>query len=503
MFLILTIALLPLGLVALFASLQAIRTADAERVSLLRIEATQSGRKLASEIASDSTALSIGVNAFAAGVADPKQCSRLDTFMRMRTSSSANFAIYDRSGRAICVTHDKPIFHISRERLFVQPAIELLASPARLLVRTLSRDKRLVAIVVYERERLVAMTDPATAMANHRIILAQGASILPLDPRPQPTHGGIIERVSAPVDHTDLRLTVSARQPPKTLVRTISLFLPLVMWFAAAGIGWFVVNRLLIQPLVTLRRAVAAYQPGIVLKPLEKMQTPAKEIVDLGETFRAISEDVATHEAEMADSLVKQRKLTREVHHRVKNNLQIIASLINLHSRSAATPEASEAYGTIQRRVDALSVVHRNHYAELEENRGVGIRPLVSELSASLRASAPETAKRLNIQIDSADLHVSQDVAVPVAFLTTELVELAMLCEPNATVRISIKAVADEPNKAELCVASSALRATAALEARLDGRFDRVLTGLSRQLRAPLKRNEEEGIFCIEIMVLE
>ncbi|MGK2912371.1 MAG: sensor histidine kinase [Sphingobium sp.] len=503
MFLILALALLPLGLVALVASLQAIRTADAERISLLRIEATQSARKLASEIAADSTALSIGTNALADGTADAKQCSRIDAFMRKRASDKARFSIYDKSGRRICATPGKPAFRISQTHLVSRPTIELLPRQGLLLVRTFSRDNRLVALISYQRERLMAMTDPATAMANHHIILTQGKNIFPLDPRPLLANGGTIERVSASVERTNLGLTVAARQPPQTLVRTMSLFLPLVMWFAAAGIGWFVVNRLLIQPLVMLRRAVAAYQPGIVLRPLEKIQTPAQEIVDLGETFRAISEDVATHEAEMADSLVKQRKLTREVHHRVKNNLQIIASLINLHSRSAATPEASEAYGTIQRRVDALSVVHRNHYAELEENRGVGIRPLVSELSASLRASAPDTAKRLNIQIDSADLHVSQDVAVPVAFLTTELVELAMLCEPNATVRISITPAKDQVHKAELRVVSSALRTTPALEARLDGRFDRVLTGLSRQLRAPLHRNEEDGVFCIEISVLE
>ncbi|WP_254557509.1 hypothetical protein, partial [Salmonella enterica] len=90
----------------------------------------------------------------------------------------------------------------------------------------------------------------------------------------------------------------------------------------------------------------------------------------------------------------------------------------------------SDAYASIQRRVDALSVVHRNHFAELEENRGVGVRPLISELSASLRGTAPALARRFAIQIDSDNLHISQDVAVPIAFLLTELVELAMMLAP-------------------------------------------------------------------------
>jgi two-component system, sensor histidine kinase PdtaS len=82
----------------------------------------------------------------------------------------------------------------------------------------------------------------------------------------------------------------------------------------------------------------------------------------------------------------------REVHHRVKNNLQVVASLLNLHARGAKTEDASAAYASIQRRVDALAVVHRNHYAELEENRGVALKPLISELGANLRANAPAGA---------------------------------------------------------------------------------------------------------------
>jgi two-component sensor histidine kinase len=285
---------------------------------------------------------------------------------------------------------------------------------------------------------------------------------------------------------------------PATWARILSLSLPLLMAVAAAIFVWVVVNRLLIRPLVLLRRAVAAYQPGEVMQPLARIRTPAQEIADLGETFRAISEDVATHEAEMAEGLERQRKLTREVHHRVKNNLQIIASLINLHARAAVADEAVEAYGSIQRRVDALSVVHRNHFAELEENRGVGIRPLISELSASLRGAAPVAARRFGIQIDCDPLHISQDVAVPIAFLLTELVELAMLSDPMSSMRISVRAT-ETPGRASLTVASSGLRASEDLEIQLHDRYSRVLTGLSRQLRAPLEHDGETGEYRITI----
>ena len=84
----------------------------------------------------------------------------------------------------------------------------------------------------------------------------------------------------------------------------------------------------------------------------------------------------------------------------MKNNLQVVASLLNIHGRSAGTPEAQAAYAGISRRVGALSIVHRNHFAEMEENRGISLRPLVTELAAELRASTPESARGLAIELE-------------------------------------------------------------------------------------------------------
>jgi|TARA_R110000868_G_scaffold166030_2_gene399762 two-component sensor histidine kinase len=503
MFLILTLALLPLGLVALFASLQAIRTADMERVSLLKISVVQSARTLSSETSLDRTALRIGISGSTRGRVDPQQCERISMFIRSRTSSDTIFAIYNTAGRRLCATAGASLDRFSIPNRPDSRPMSLLPEKDTLVARTTSADGSLVALIFYGRNYLNRIISPSSSTVRHQYVLTQGEKRLSVSGSAARQAVGNLEKVSAPVGPSDILLTLTAYNPPKTWARTLSLFLPLLMWFSAAAIGWFVVNRLLIRPLVLLRRAVAAYQPGVPLKPLEKVRTPAQEITDLGETFRAISEDVATHEVEMSESLVRQRKLTREVHHRVKNNLQIIASLINLHSRSAVTPDAADAYASIQRRVDALSVVHRNHFAEMEENRGVGIRALVSELAAGLRASGTDGGARLTIQIDSADLHVSQDIAVPVAFLVTELVELAMLCDPAATIRITVHLKDDEPGRAQISVASLALSTTPVLQSRLEGRFDRVLTGLSRQLRAPLRRDEEEGIFCIDIPIMD
>jgi two-component sensor histidine kinase len=328
-----------------------------------------------------------------------------------------------------------------------------------------------------------------------KLVLEALATTGPLDRRER-------ERIDIGLD--GLVLEMEVRSAPITSPLIVALLLPVLMWASAAGIAWFVVDGLLIRPLRRLRAAALGFKPGEVIDPKRFGHLPAQEIRELGDTFRDISRMVQLHESDMAAGLARQTRLTREVHHRVKNNLQVIGSLINFHARGARTREASEAYAAIQRRVDALAVVHRYHYAELEENRGVELRSVIGELASNIRATAPETSTGLGITLAIEPLLVTQDVAVAVAFLITELVELAINMSPTAQIRISVKADV-EPDKdltrALLRVSSSALVETPELEALLDTRYGRVIGGLVRQLRTRLHHDPLVGAYEAGISV--
>jgi hypothetical protein len=228
------------------------------------------------------------------------------------------------------------------------------------------------------------------------------------------------------------------------------------------------------------------------------VRTPAREIRELGETFAQFGNEISQHEAKMAAALSDQTKATREVHHRVKNNLQVIASLISLHARGPHSPDAAVAYAAIQRRVDALSIVHRNHYAELDAD-GIDIKALLSELATNLRAGVGHGAP--TISISAPRFGVSQDNAVAIAFLLTELIELSITLDASASIAISVEA-GDIPNRASVTITSSALRASSAMREKLAGRYARVIEGLSRQLRAPLDHDEATGRYSISFAVL-
>jgi two-component sensor histidine kinase len=268
------------------------------------------------------------------------------------------------------------------------------------------------------------------------------------------------------------------------------------MWVAAAQITWLLVSRLLIRPLKQLERAVIRYHPGQAPIELPRKLGPSTEIQQLREAFaRAISR-VEDSERDMTTALEGQRRLVREVHHRVKNNLQVVASLLNIHGRSAETTEAQAAYAGIGRRVGALSMVHRNHFAEMEENRGIALRPLITELAAELRASAPEKARRLSVDLELDTAYTTQDAAVAVAFLITEIVEFAMLNCPDDPVEISLRRTSELT--ARLTLASKVLVPDED-ESREKVQFERIVAGLAKQLRSPLER--KLGRYSVDLPV--
>ena len=279
----------------------------------------------------------------------------------------------------------------------------------------------------------------------------------------------------------------------------VMIALPLLLWLLAAVIGWLIIDRLLLRPLGDMQKAISAYRPGDTGFVAPAARSPAREISDLGDAFDQVTRTVARHESDLEAAVDRQTRLVREVHHRVKNNLQVVASLLNIHSRGSASEEAAAAYASIQRRVDALAVVHRNHYAELEKTPGVALRALISELGASLRASAPAGASRMQIRLSLEPLYANQDVAVSVAFLITETVEFAMLCGCNAVV---ITLDGEEAGRARLSIESEALNAGAACEPSIKDRFERIITGLARQLRSTPERDTEAGRFSVSIGIV-
>lgn len=492
MLIIMSAAMLPLGLIALLTSLDMARSASAER----RAAAQTAAALYVSQIEARINRGLDAVRLPAASIQDvPYLCSALAR-QAVAAPSRPPIALFDESGHKLCQSHGAAIEQVAASHPMVDHV--WLDQASKTFRLTAARDDGSLlaeADVPIEDVRRDVAED--VGIRPIRLTLRQGDSEVEIFAGESQAGDGAPLVISLPVSDGRLAL-VAEFAPASTGARTLLLvLLPLLMWAAAAFAGWYIINRLLLSPLAQIKRSIETWEGSRGTFPLPRITTPSHEIRDLADSFASVTARIQKHETELEEGLARQTRLTREVHHRVKNNLQVVSSLINLHARGAEGDVAA-AYGAIQRRVDALAVVHRNHYAELEENRGLAMRALAGELAASLRGSAPAAAAGMPIALNMVDLYVTQDVAVPAAFLITEVIELMMHCNPRGSVLISLEP-AEAPGRARLRIETFGMEPGAITAYPAIVRFERVVTGIARQFRAPLIEDRDAGRFEIEI----
>ncbi len=499
MLLILTVGLFPLGLIAMLASLQNARENYVEQRAEVEALVEIKAQRINGALSRSMLTIQAASAAIALTGSEARACRETLARLGQGQPMLGRFAFYGPNGDLACASENftpPPAAAAGSAR----SNVELSEDGEKLRVTSLDPSGAVAGYWEFSRAEVARLVDLPGRRAPADLVLRQGDRRMVLSDAFR--DGPLIRKLDSGAELAGgrLRLDIRTGAPPIRPAELLMILLPIFMWLAAGIIGWLIVDRLLLRPLSRMQRAVAAYQPGDRTLALPALATPAREIRQLGLAFDQVTRTVARHEAELEAAVERQTKLVREVHHRVKNNLQVVASLLNLHARGATSEDVAAAYASIQRRVDALAVVHRNHYAELEENRGVALRSLISELGANLRATAPASAAHMQIRLDIEPYYATQDVAVSVAFLITELVEFAMFCG-SSSVAIALEGQTD--TTARLSVEAESLTMARACDEKLFERFDRVVTGLSRQLRSTMNRDSENGRYSLDIAVVD
>jgi len=501
-FIIIMIVLLPLAALATLLNWQSISAADKETRELLETATLQNANQLASNISAIRTAQELTANVLATEADPGNICERLHILMRtMGGTNGIQSILFAADGRYLCGTENSASLQAHYDAVIGDDTALLVPEMNGLLIQSRSPDRRVTAMALYRISAMLPLLRTNTRDPDHWVILRKGAvSLILTGAKDQPPDLETMLAAQAPVGDLGVEMIVAIDDRGTALSRALALFMPLVLLFSAAFMGWLVVRWILIKPLISLQREVANYVPGTIINPPEIKMQASSEITALGAAFHEMSEDVAEHEEEMRQALERQTKLTREVHHRVKNNLQIISSLISLHWRASQDEKTGIAYLSIQRRVDALAVVQRNHYAELDEKRGVRARPMLNEIASGLQTSAQiQSGCAINIQVTCDDIYLHQDIAAPLAFLTAELTDLLIAQKDDGALRISLSRMAGSPGRARFMLASAAFRQREAAANGTTELYERILTGLARQLRSTLEHNPERGEYHLSI----
>lgn len=124
---------------------------------------------------------------------------------------------------------------------------------------------------------------------------------------------------------------------------------------------------------------------------------------------------------EVEQKVKEKETLLKEVHHRVKNNLQTVSSLLSLQARSMVDPEMKSMVKSSQNRVNSMAMLHEMLYMR-EDLSKIEYKSYVEELSEYLVKSIKGTDNRIKVAIDIIDINLGIDTAIPLGLLINEAI---------------------------------------------------------------------------------
>lgn len=200
-----------------------------------------------------------------------------------------------------------------------------------------------------------------------------------------------------------------------------ALFMPLLTWlFAFTAVMW-VSERVVIRWLNYLERVAFIYSRGrFSVHPVQAMKAPT-EIRGLARTLDELAGSIVIRDAALKASLAEKDALMREIHHRVKNNLQIISSLLSMQQRTLTDPASRAALGDTRQRISALALIYRTLY-QSHDLRHADARIFLTELVAQLVASETGREHVVTSSVEADSLVVDPDKLAPLALWLVEAV---------------------------------------------------------------------------------
>jgi two-component sensor histidine kinase len=225
------------------------------------------------------------------------------------------------------------------------------------------------------------------------------------------------------------------------------LLLPVLMLGLASAAIWIATDRQITRWIVYLRRIATAYARGhYAIRPVALAEAPS-EFRTLGETFSAMAAAVQDRDRRLREALAQKSLLIKETHHRVKNNLQIVMSLLSLQAGKLRDPAAQNALRQAQVRVNALALVHRILH-EIEDLGSVDLKRLLEDLAGQIQEGFGAERRDLRLELEIVPRQAPSDIAVPLTLFTVEALTNAFkhaypVGSRGGVIRISLVPVED------------------------------------------------------------
>lgn len=301
--------------------------------------------------------------------------------------------------------------------------------------------------------------------------------------------------VSTPIEAGQLYLVAGWEPAPlgwAGWARAIwALLAPVLIWAAAVAVTWYAVEIYVARPLLVVESLARAYARGEDSESETAMLRGApSEIASLRRTLAALAKTLRGREARLTEALREERALLLEVNHRVKNNLQMVASILSIQAR--ATVDESEARGLsrAQDRVQLLALAHAHIYSS-GEVRDVALDQLTADIARTLISARGGDADTVQLELHLENVRASVDRAVPLAFLVGESI-VAVLDHIEGSGSVPLKITVANRDGGGFCVEIDAEGVSGGSELRA---AERLVSAFARQVDADVTRDPSRPFY--------
>jgi PAS domain S-box-containing protein len=217
------------------------------------------------------------------------------------------------------------------------------------------------------------------------------------------------------------------------------------------------------------------------------------ETVAVLETLEDINKTKILEE-ELKNSLNEKNVLIKEIHHRVKNNLMIISSLLNLQSEYVKDKEDLELFRESQTRAKSMALIHERLYKS-EDLKTIDFANYIRFLVKDLLTTYKKEKNKVDLKLDLENINLDINTAIPLGLIVNELVSNSMKHafpdDINGTIQIILKLKDD---KYILAVADNGVGVPEKLDFRnTDSLGLQLVTSLTKQIGGKIELNKVNG----------
>lgn len=304
----------------------------------------------------------------------------------------------------------------------------------------------------------------------------------------------------------DILITTQQTPLETEALRNMLFQIAAILFALAAGLVGVTLaaNIVLVWPLRRLTYSVQKWQMEGVFDTRITRTMPL-ELQRLGQAFTRATRRLSRQENRLKKAVAHQALLMKEIHHRVKNNLQIVASLLNLQANQISNPEARAEFALARDRIRALATLHRTLYAEdtlTSLNMAVFLKELCEQ---TLHIAGAYEEGRVALDIDCDNFWMDPDQAVPLALIVTELVTNAIkYAFPDGQCGTITMRLHRDDDQVTLYIADDGIGFDFNEEHHAQGIGLRLIHGFVRQLRGVMDYSGQQGVqFTLTIPMKE